>query len=350
MGAYNPGGYGNNGCTLEQLLGYRLILLNTGNFNAGTMGPEDFELFEEWFTYTDCGLGDMRRGFIFDGDEVSDVVGGNYGASPIFLNQVLGVTREDDPYREYNADPIYCVYLEPAAGAIYAPMAPGIGVYGNGCPEQFNYNVLGVTAGVSGVTGNLSYYSYAHTGLEDYVDFAQIVREKTEPGVANWRTVVNGFSMHHLSERGCQGEDCSKDSACIVAGIIDLLGPQLEWMTDPQDPFVAWGGACTSEDAEPEFHLAGPVNHLYAARPNPFHASATIRFSLAQRGHVTIEVFDVTGRLKRTVMDGVCDAGDQALVWDGTDDRGHRAGTGLYWVQMRTADGYESSRRMIRLR
>ena len=36
---YNPGGYGNNGCTLDQLIGYRLVLFNTG---TGTKYTECF--------------------------------------------------------------------------------------------------------------------------------------------------------------------------------------------------------------------------------------------------------------------------------------------------------------------
>ena len=349
MGSYNPGGYGNNGCTIEQLIGYRLIILNVGTFTAGVMHDEDFGFFEEWLGYTDCGLGDIRRGLIFDGDEVADAISGEAGGHLDFLNNVLGVTRAEDPYREYNNDPAYCVYLEPVTGAAFAPTGPGISLYGNGCPQEYDYNVLGVTAGVSGATGNLSFYSYQHTGTNDYTDFAQIVREKTEPGAANWRTVVNGFSMHHLSERGCGGEDCSNDSACIVSGIIDLLAPQIEWMRDPQAPFVTWGGACRSEAVEQEHHLSGPVNHLYASRPNPFHSRATIRFSIARRGEVAIEIYDVSGRLRRTVADGIYDAGEHSLTWDGADDAGRRTGAGIYWMQMRTDDGYESSKRMIRL-
>lgn len=349
LGGYNPGGYGNNGCTLEQFIGYRLVLLNSGVFGEGSFEPEDFELFQEWLEFTDCGLGDQRRGLLFNGDQIASIIGFEYSA-PQFLHDFLGVERLDICYRAYNEDEAYCVYLEPSMGGVFVPTGPGLSLYGNGCPQQFKFEVLGTASGVAGATGNLSFYSYQQTGYEDYVDFAQIVRENTIPGAANWRTVVDGFSWHHLSERGCAGEDCSKDSACIVAGIMDLLGPQLEWMSDPQDPYIQWRGACYSADAPEENHLAGPVNHLYAARPNPFHASATIRFSLAQRGRVTIEVFDVAGRLKRTVIDGPFDAGEHNLVWDGTDDSGHRAGAGIYWFQMRTENGYTSSRRLIRLR
>ena len=349
LGAFNPGGYGNNGCTLEQLIGYRLVLINSGTFGAGSFEPEDFELFQEWLEYTECGLGDLRRGMVFNGDQMSSIIGFEYSA-PLFLQDVLGVEYLDVCYRNYNLDEADCVYLEPSPGGVFSPTAPGLSLYGNGCPQRHQYEVMGAATAIPGASGNLSFYSYEHTGQEDYVEFAQIVREKTESGEANWRTLVDGFSWHHLSERGCGGEDCLNDSACIVSGIVDLLTPQIEWMSNPQDPFVPWRGACFSTGTPEENHLSGPVNHLYASRPNPFHSSATIRFSLARRGEVAIEIYDVSGRLRCTIAEGIYDAGEHALTWDGADDAGRRTGAGIYWMQMRTDDGYESSKRMIRLR
>ena len=345
---FNPGGYGNNGCTLKQLLGYRLILVSTGNYAPPCMEPEDFELFGDWLANTDCGNGDRRRGIIFDGDGAAGILAHpTLGHAPLFASNVLGVAYEAESYRAYNEDEAYCVYLEPGTSSAFEPQAPGIALFGSGCPRIFDYDVLGTQAGIPGVTGNLRYFSYGGTGQQSHVDFAQVVRENAEPGVANWRSVVNGFSLHHLTP---QQADCPNDSASIVTAGLTLLMPQLEWMSDPADLYVPWRYLCGGLGTEPddEVHLAGPVDHLYAARPNPFAHRAVIRFSLAQHSHMDLDVYSSSGRLIRSLVDGPMPAGEGTCTWDGLDDSGQRCATGIYWMQMRTAGGYTSSKRLLR--
>ncbi len=350
---YNPGGYGNNGLTTEQLLGYRVVWFNVGYFGLGCTEPEDWELLEEWLSNTTCGVGDIRRGLILDGDQIAEIgAHPTQGYATAFVNDVLGVDFLHHSYREYNDDEAYCVYLEPGQDAHFEPDAPGLGVFGSGCPNERDCNVLGVFAGVPDVVGNLRYYSYEGTGIHAYVDFAQVVRQNTSPGVANWRTVVNGFSTHGITERGCGGEDCSPDSTCRVQGGLDLASPLFGWMEDPGDPFEPWRYPCVDSRVEeqPETHLSGPVTHLFAGRPNPFHRSATLRFRLAQPGNAALEIYDVGGRRVRTLVDRTLSGGEHTVVWDGLDQEGHQVGGGIYWVRLRTEDGYRSSRRILVMR
>jgi len=349
---YNPGGYGNNGCTTEQLLGYRLIILNTGSLGVTTMEPEDFAMFDQWLATTDCGLADARRGFIFDGDQICAIMADEvHGYAIGFAHNILGVALRGGAYREFNSDPAFCVYLSPTAGAQFSPATPGVGLFGNGCPNEFDYNVLGLQPGVTNVTGNFDFWSYEQTGAQPFVEFAQVVRRNQEAGVANWRTVVNGFSFHHLTERGCQGEPCNTDSACRVAGTTDLYGPMIEWMGDGAAPFSKWTYPCTSMEVEPgESHLDGPVNYLHQSRPNPFHTRATIRFSLASAGQVDLSIIDVSGRMVKTLLSGSVPAGENAVVWDGTDNQGRRVAGGVFWMQLTTHDGFSSGRKMLVLR
>lgn len=314
-------------------------------------------MFEEWLLTTECGLQDTRRAIIFNGNGIAEVMINSdpeWAGVGLFARTVLGVTLVDDSYRQYNNDEAYCVYLEPAGDAMFVPADPGISLYGNGCPYQFDYDVLGVHPGVEGVVGNLLYYSYQGSGTEPYVEFAQVVRENVQPGVANWKTVVDGFSLPYLSERGCHGQDCSKDSACIMDGALDLLIPQLEWLTDPGDPFEPWRYPCEStgvdDDEEGETHLSGPVDYLFPSRPNPFSSRAAVRFNLAHAGHVRISIYDLTGREVKALVDAELKAGEHTQVWDGLDDRGHRVSAGVFWTQMRTQEGYLSSKRLLLLR
>ena len=147
------------------------------------------------------------------------------------------------------------------------------------------------------------------------------------------------------------GNECSTDSARIVDGSANVLGPELQWIADVNDPFVLWQYPC--EDAavgeDTDGHLAGAVNYLYQSRPNPFRSSATIRFNLAQAGHVDMTIYDVTGRTVKTLVNGDLKAGENSIVWDGTDNSGSRVSGGIFWTQMST-NGFTSSKKMVVLR
>jgi hypothetical protein len=206
--------------------------------------------------------------------------------------------------------------------------------------------------GVPNVTGNLRYFSYQGTGDQPYVNYAQIVRQNIEPMIANWKTILEGFTWFHLSEHNCHGEDCSADSACIVRGALDLVGPELEWLQAGGTPFVKWRYPCEvlAVDDDTETHLSGPVTWLHAPRPNPFRGTAAVRFNLGTATRATLEVYDVSGRRVRRLLDEQRAGGENTIVWDAADDAGHPVGRGLFWVQLRTGDGYVSSRRLLQLK
>ncbi len=348
---YNPGGYGNNGLTTEQLLAYRLILWSNGNFGIGSCEEEDFGMFQAWLETTDCGLADIRRGIIFDGDAIAETMADPVQGKAIeFCHNTLGTTFVAQNYRDHNEDPAYCVYVEPMDPvAEFAPVGDGLSLYGNGCPQEYNFNVLGLQAGAGGV-GNLRFWSFELTGNDEYVNYAQVVKTVEQTGVANWRSAVNGFSFHHLAEPQCQGEPCSNDSTCIVAGTSNLYGPMLEWFAEGATPFSKWLYPCFSTSVGEDPVVPMGVNRLYQSRPNPFNTRATIRFAMASQGDVSLSVYDVSGRLVRTLWDGEAQAGENSIVWDGTDNNGNRVGGGIFWMQMSTHDGYTSGKKMVVLR
>jgi subtilisin family serine protease len=64
--------------------------------------------------------------------------------------------------------------------------------------------------------------------------------------------------------------------------------------------------------------------------PNPFNPITTIRFDLARRTGVRVEVFDISGRKVRTLARREFGAGAHEAVWNGTDDRGAPVSSGVY--------------------
>jgi hypothetical protein len=70
------------------------------------------------------------------------------------------------------------------------------------------------------------------------------------------------------------------------------------------------------------------------AWPNPFNPSTTVKFSVPTAGPVSLNVYDLQGRLVKTLAHGHFSGGDHARVWDGTTNNGSRAASGSYVVRM----------------
>jgi hypothetical protein len=77
-------------------------------------------------------------------------------------------------------------------------------------------------------------------------------------------------------------------------------------------------------------------DRLMAAQPNPFNPATTVPFELEGRGRVYIQIFDVNGRLTRTLLNEVRSPGKQQVTWDGRNDSGETVSSGVYFIKMRT--------------
>jgi len=88
---------------------------------------------------------------------------------------------------------------------------------------------------------------------------------------------------------------------------------------------------------------------LKANYPNPFNPRTTIEFALPHSQHVTLEVFDVTGKKLKTLANRFYPAGQHHLIWDGTDSNYRAAASGLYFYRIQAGE-YTSSRTMVLLK
>ena len=84
--------------------------------------------------------------------------------------------------------------------------------------------------------------------------------------------------------------------------------------------------------------------------PNPFNPSTTIYYDVPLGGgDVSIRVFDVAGRLVRTLVSGHQSAGAKSVTWSGVNDRGQSVSSGIYFYRM-TAPGFTRTKKMVLLR
>jgi hypothetical protein len=91
------------------------------------------------------------------------------------------------------------------------------------------------------------------------------------------------------------------------------------------------------------------VTALYPNAPNPFNPTTSIRYSLRDRQHVMIRIYDVAGRLVRTLVDEQRPAGVQTVQWHGRNNGGIPVASGVYFIEMRT-EGFRDVRKAMLLK
>jgi hypothetical protein len=99
--------------------------------------------------------------------------------------------------------------------------------------------------------------------------------------------------------------------------------------------------------ATPPLRLA-----LSPCRPNPMGARAggtTLRLDLPRATPVRLGVFDIDGRLVRSLIEDRLEAGSHDLTWDGADAKGARRGSGVYFFVLRAGEE-QVSRRVLLVR
>ena len=71
--------------------------------------------------------------------------------------------------------------------------------------------------------------------------------------------------------------------------------------------------------------------------PNPFNPRTEISFTMPRAGNLSLKIYDLKGRLVRTLAQGRREAGPGSEVWGGVDAAGARVPSGVYFYEARTA-------------
>jgi Zn-dependent metalloprotease len=103
----------------------------------------------------------------------------------------------------------------------------------------------------------------------------------------------------------------------------------------------------TSDAAEDESAGSLARFHLAPARPNPFGEGTDLVFDLPAPATVTLRIYDVAGRVVRTLADQVpFEGGSHVLHWDGRDQTGRESVAGVYYLRLLTP-GFSASRKLV---
>jgi len=192
------------------------------------------------------------------------------------------------------------------------PALPGTFITG----EPPMYYDITTTATYSGTIEICVQYDEDHVpGDESDLELLHWV---TDPPPADWDTVTTSVDTQ----------------LNIICGETSSLSPFILVVPDPG----------TGVDPTPE---APSAYALYQNVPNPFNPTTVIHYDVPDEGvRVTVQVFDVGGRLVSTLVDETQSAGSKSASWDGTDRRGQRVATGVYFYRM-VAGEYVQTRKMV---
>jgi len=88
---------------------------------------------------------------------------------------------------------------------------------------------------------------------------------------------------------------------------------------------------------------------LYPSFPNPFNPVTTLRYYLPEDAMVNINIYDMMGRLVRTMVNSQQNAGYRSIRWNATNDAGEPMSAGLYLYMIKAVE-FRQTRKMVLLK
>lgn len=113
---------------------------------------------------------------------------------------------------------------------------------------------------------------------------------------------------------------------------------------------VLWSGfwrVQSSLSVSPVADLAPLTNRLWQNSPNPFNPRTTITFSITDPVYLELAIFDVRGQRVRTLVSEMRTPGVYEEVWDGRDDAGGRAASGVYLYRLVNGNNHQTAKMLL---
>ena len=162
--------------------------------------------------------------------------------------------------------------------------------------------------------------------------------ECSYPGITSSKKVVSissGATRIEFKVDSISGTPAGRENSC-PCGLAVLNGPTPTW----EASYCGCGGSgkvnldsIVKKSPAPAPRFALEQNH-----PNPTKGTTAIRFELAELGPARLRIYDVTGRIVRSLLDERLEAGPHSIVWDGRNEEGHRVSAGVYLYRLEAAN------------
>jgi hypothetical protein len=313
---------------------YNTIIWDSGNFNTGTIGNNtpslgkcnDVSLLQSW-AEDQINHGHKTNMLIMGDGIVEDLY--NTGAVS-FLNNVLHVNLMNQSYLDMTGGVggggIISPLVTPVPGSAFDGLEDFY-VFG-GCPIINHFDVLDTTS-------SSSEYGLKYPAYGGSYHYAAICSDETTANNSSKRIVTTGFSFMYIRDADSHGVPVRIKFLEKVFIFFENGSP---W-TSIEEPDTI---------PEPPTHAITPYK-LCQNYPNPFNPETTIKYTIKEKGYVSIRIYDISGRLVRTLVDGIKSKGPNQKIWKGVNDHGDAISSGVYFYKMK-AGKYRETKKMILLK
>jgi hypothetical protein len=288
---------------------YKVLLLHSGDLNSTILGPglnysnNDTQMLQD---FLNGGTSGDERGLMIDGDGFVEANGS--GPQLALMTDWLKVSLRDPSYLALTQNGAACMDIVPSA-----PIAT-TEIYGvtNAC--TYTNDVLTVEAGGAEAA------RYEPAGIATPNVVSSVYHAPS--GSEFYRSLVDGWDVEHLRSRFCTSDAIGR-LWYYSRALVNIFGSICTIAGSPTMTDVPNGGAQ---------HFVDFMN----LRNNPLVAGeATVDFGLSKPDRVEVKVFDVSGRLVRTLADRQFAPGKWSLKWDGVDNNGRQVARGVYFTQVK---------------
>lgn len=119
-----------------------------------------------------------------------------------------------------------------------------------------------------------------------------------------------------------------------------ILGQKVEWGTFAHDRWRTCLHGFTPKDTHPVLEDISPITcYLSQNTPNPFSQVTTIKYQIPYDSKATLKIYDIAGRLVRTLVDQEVAEGCHTISWRGEDNSGKRVARGIYFYKLQVERG-----------
>ena len=195
-------------------------------------------------------------------------------------------------------------------------------------------------------------------GLPDTANPLQIVNNVQSPTGPGW--AVFDLSIHRTDASDLWMVAHWPDNAPSFGIGADVNQPRdnRSYFSSNQNPFTPWTAhdwmmrllQATAVGVEELTPSGIPLRFDLAQNtPNPWGVGTKISFALPHEAQVVLRVYNPTGQLVRTLVNGRESAGYKQAAWDGRDDLGHRVPSGVYFYRLQ-AGSFLEARKMVLVR
>jgi len=237
-----------------------------------------------------------------------------------------------------------------------APLAMGVNISPNTIQLGSSGQTVSATISFPPETVAAGYQSASYDGpLEGVKMRLTVIASPTIAGTTPLPDPATGNVAPLFTDRNNAGApviDVPLDRKALQALLIErgLIGKNaaLEVNAYSNDVGRAFRGFAYIKLTNPNASASAIV--LQQAGTNPFRTSTVLRITTQTAGPVTIRVFNARGQLVRTLAEEDFSAGRHEIPWDGRDNLGLDAPSGIYYAQARTSLGTEDKVKLLLMR